>query len=446
MAELTPIPQDSDARSDENEPASPAAPASEGIERNAGDGEPPNQDIEPPSGSGFWKWFQENNPLYLLSLLCMFGGLYLAGKAGQEGASIATIVGFFGVQNVYEIIALMMGLYLLTSNTHLRHGKILLAFVLILLGDVTFYQFRISAMCSIQDSMAISGGVSLLYWFLAVGKVVLALHVLEITLRWEQIVFSTLALGIVYLGPQFFLVSVYDLNNLAVLQSDQYPQWIVYQIWLLAALIQLPVVVGAFRESPFARSVPHRLVGDENQVYSALLLFPFVMLPIQLMLNVMTDDRLRGMPMAVNYIPYLACGAFLLQAIWRNRFSSPTAVQRFDCMIGVVLLGVAYGSSAGVAESATSYLSVMNSINLSVITLGQIASTWWRQNLFSGGLLLSMVSYVAFAEMAAQTKKAYVFVRELSLTAWSAILMGTSFLTLVIGFMLSLKGSKKEGR
>ena len=73
---------------------------------NGGNGAPTRD------GDDSWgAWFVENNPLYLLSVLLMFLGLHLVSReAGAEGGSVSTVLAFFGVQNLYEIIMVGMSL------------------------------------------------------------------------------------------------------------------------------------------------------------------------------------------------------------------------------------------------------------------------------------------------------------------------------------------------
>ncbi|HNV72325.1 MAG TPA: hypothetical protein PKO06_21635, partial [Candidatus Ozemobacteraceae bacterium] len=109
-----------------------------------------SRDVEPAvEEAGFLDWLIDNNPLYLLSVIFMFGGLLLVSKAsyqvpGQAGpdASLSTVVAFFGVQNVYEIIMVGMAIYLIANKVNARHGKILLALELLFLADLTYYQVR----------------------------------------------------------------------------------------------------------------------------------------------------------------------------------------------------------------------------------------------------------------------------------------------------------------
>lgn len=62
-------------------------------------------------------WFRSNNPLYLLSVVLMLLGLYLVGSELESGkVSILTVAGFFAVQNLYEILMIVLVLYLLKNQ------------------------------------------------------------------------------------------------------------------------------------------------------------------------------------------------------------------------------------------------------------------------------------------------------------------------------------------
>ncbi len=226
----------SELKADSNQPPSRIPPT--------GGGDPPE---EPDEGDETWTdWFYENNPLYLLSVLFMFGGLLMASQASHEGATLGTVAGFFGVQNIYEIIMIAMAIYLLRNKVNLRHGKILLVFGLVFLADVTFYQARITAMASVQKAMWVPLTISGIYLVLAGLKLYGVLLMLNITLRWEQFFYSLAAFGMVYFSPQYFMSRVYDLENLKMLQNESFPQRILFQIFLVAALIQIPAIVGSW--------------------------------------------------------------------------------------------------------------------------------------------------------------------------------------------------------
>ncbi|MGM0601600.1 MAG: hypothetical protein ACQETH_17440, partial [Candidatus Rifleibacteriota bacterium] len=63
----------------------------------------------PPANFSFSDWFKRNNPLYLLSVLFMLTGLYLiSSEAQSNNLDIQSLLAFFSVQNVYEIIMLSM--------------------------------------------------------------------------------------------------------------------------------------------------------------------------------------------------------------------------------------------------------------------------------------------------------------------------------------------------
>ncbi|HMM58684.1 MAG TPA: hypothetical protein PKC25_00990, partial [Candidatus Rifleibacterium sp.] len=156
------------------------------------------------NANGLSQWLRNNNPLYLLSVVLMLGGLYLVGSELETGkVSSLAVSGFFLVQNIYEIIMVAMALYLLKKKIQPQHGKLLLFFVLLFLGDLTFYQVRISGL-----STAAGGIATGVYMLMAAVKLAAVIKVLGLTVHHTRLFFAAGAFSLIWVAPKvgYYLV------------------------------------------------------------------------------------------------------------------------------------------------------------------------------------------------------------------------------------------------
>ncbi|HOY68494.1 MAG TPA: hypothetical protein PLP29_16570 [Candidatus Ozemobacteraceae bacterium] len=395
---------------------------------NGGDGD---------DGGSWKKWLRliiDANPLYLLSVLLMIGGLYLIGSAASERVvQVDTVAGFFGIQNVYEIVLVAMAIYLLRTGTNSRHGKLLLIFVMVFLADLTFYQVRIATMDPTWGFV-----IGLLYLALGAAKVGAVLYWLEIRPRWELLVYPFFSFGMIYFAPQY-LYWVLDKVGVGHTGTPFSGQAEVYMIWLLAALIQLPVIVSCWRRSGLETPEPNAAFGDATTLYRALLLFPFVALPFQLEKNVMADAVAGNGAigsLSFVYVPYLLAGAFFVQSFFRNWITKLYTVNAFDAVILMSLTLLAL-----LTERSDAAASGLTNINWYIIIGAHLAVALTRRNLVSASFLGLVVLRHVGVGVKTAAADAYEYGRNLSTTAWAALLMAGSFISLGLGFLVSL-GSK----
>lgn len=397
----------------------------------------PDQPLSAESESGGGQtggWLRlviDANPLYLLSVLLMIAGLYLVNSAASENSvGVETVAGFFGVQNVYEIVLVAMAIYLLRTGTNSRHGKLLLLFVMVFLADLTFYQVRIAVM---DRSWAFV--LSSFYLMIGAAKVWAVLTWLEIKVRWERLVYPFLAFGMIYFAPQY-LYSVMDSVGSGRSGMPFSGQVDVYLIWLVAAAIQLPVIVANWRKSSLETAEPNPYVGDATMFSWALLLFPFVVLPFQLEKNVMADAVAGNGEigsLAFVYVPYLLAGVFFLQSFFRSLVAKYWTVNGFDAVVLVALTAVAVMTSR--ADEIGGGLS---NINWYLLLGAHLAVAITRRNLISASFLGILVLRYFGLGIKSVAHDVYDYGRALSTTAWAALLMAGSFISLGLGFLLSL--------
>ncbi len=411
----------------------PSVPPTRRSRQQGGDGEAAG------TNGGLSQWFIDANPLYLISVLLMFLGLLLvSGEANTKQVGVETVALFFGIQNIYEMLMVAMGIYLLRSSTNLRHGKILLLFVLIFMADLTFYQVRISALSAGWGQM-----VSLLYLLSGAVKLGLAVHLLRITPYWDRLLFPMGAFALIYFAPQYVYHSMDAVGRAGASAAGVPFSGVteIYMIWVLAALIQLPFIVATWRRSNLEDSTPHALLGTEQSFYWALLLVPFVALPFQLVKNMMADAMAANRAIAdmtFVYVPYLLAGLFFVQAFIQKTIRQQGCQNGFDF---VMLMGVV--GFAWVTWQPGEIMAPLGKANLLLALAGHIAVVITRQNLYSAGFLTMIVTWQFFGWIKAGMLRAAGFLSELSSLAWAGILMTGSFIFLGLGFLLSLKSGRQ---
>lgn len=397
-------------------------------------GNPPGGSDSSDGDSPWGDWMRlviDANPLYLLSVLLMIAGLYLInGAASEHSVGVGTVAGFFGIQNVYEIVLVAMAIFLLRTGTNSRHGKLLLIFVLVFLADLTFYQVRIAVMDPTWGFV-----LATLYLLLGAAKVGALLYWLEIKVRWERLVYPLLAFGMIYFAPQY-LYSVMDSTGSGHTGMPFAGHVDVYLIWLVAAAIQLPVIVANWRNSSLEKPEPNRFFGDATTFYQVLILFPFLALPFQLEKNVVADAVAGNSSigsLGFVYLPYLLAGVFFLQSFCRSWIAKYYSINSFDAVV-LVSLTIYTLITARTDETGSG----LSNINWYIIMGAHLAVAFTRQNLVCASFLGLVVLRYFSVGIKSVAIDAYEYGRTLSTTAWAGLLVAGSFLSLGLGFLLSL--------
>ncbi len=400
-----------------------------------------NENLPPDSGEpengggsddGFAGWFQKNNPLYLLSVLFMLLGLHLVSSDVQNSnLSIHGLLAFFAVQNIYEIFMVTMALYLLKNKIQAGHGKILLLFVLLFLGDVTFYQVRISGMSVYYGNIA-----TVIYMMLAAIKLAAVIKILNLTIYHWRIFYVAGSFTLIWVGPKVVYNIIDSVGKAAGSYFDA--TTIVYVIWLSAGLVHLPLIIQHWRRNSLSEEVKHDLVGNETTFWRYLMIFPMVMMPLQLMLNVMTDSSLtlsRTTPPAAMVLPWVILAGFFVQTMWKQGVEETVGINNFDSgLLGLGLILVLATSQA--AE-------IPLTINFVLVTSGLLLTFVSRGNMLNGLALGIIAMYFSGKQLMEVAKEAVDYGSGLSKTAWAAILMVGSFIMLGLGFMVSIHKNKR---
>ena len=372
-------------------------------------------------------WFKKNNPLYLLSVMLMLVGLYLAGSEFESGkVSSLAVSGFFLVQNLYELIMVAMALYLLKQKIQPEHGKILLFFVLLFLGDLTFYQLRISGLSATAGWFA-----TLVYMLLAVIKLAAVIKVLGLTVHHTRIFFAGSAFALIWIGPKIAYMLVDAVGRESITYFDG--SFVFYSLWLIAGLIHLPLIVENWRSSNLNDASPNEYLGDATSLWRWLIIFPAVVLPVQLFINVMSDSYrfiVPNLPVAAVIAPWLLAVAFLIQSLWRHFFTDRSNLNIYDSAVMIAFLVL--------VKISCPDLNVATVINHVLLVVGLIVTSITRGNLVNGGVMGLMVVWHGGEQLMKGAKVAVGYGSGLSRLAWAAILMVGSFFMLLAGFLFSI--------
>lgn len=433
----SPLDLDSDGMPD------PPVPPGDGGGRNAAEGLGDLAD-----------WFYRNNPLYLLSVLLMFAGLFLVSQANDTGVDLFTVVGFYGVQAVYELLMLGMGLYLLKTLVNRGHGLILLFFLLIFACDLTFYQVRISGLAGFAKQTWVAQAVAAGTFLFAAFKLGLVVWMLGLKSRVECLAYSLGAFALIYLGPQ----KLYALIDAGRATATTFGWWEIYLLWLVAAALALPVIVANWRATGFAQPRENPYVGDENRLYRWLVLLPAVVVPLQIVINIHPDARsvnpnLDGMLYCM--IPYLVTLLFLVEVFAREFIAEWVTVNFYDFWLLLMLFVAALlaqgndmiflgpeNPKALVERFGDLYLNPYR-INLLLVIFAQAVCALTRANAMSAGFVLTVGGYFMLGSLKQGVAAAYDYANAFSRVTWAAILMVFSFLFLGLGFAMSLLGARK---
>jgi len=406
----------------------------------------------------FKDWLYKNNPFYLISVFLIFWGLYLVSvdNTGRGPGSLKTLVLFYGIQNIYELLMLAMALYLMLKKINMSHGKLLLFFIFLFLVDATMYQAAIANACGPSDKTTWVGiAVSSLYLFFAIIKLGLVVHLLKITPRVSMAVYALAAFAIIYFSRHY---SSY-LITLNTPDVRFFGWWELYAIWLIAAIIQLPVILNSWWKPAFETDVENKYMGSENTFYTTLLIVPFIALPLQIALNIHPDLASKNSEIAAKlaycYIPYIFLGAYFVETIWFKAMSEGLGlIDTFDFFAGFFALFFANVTRPLDVWIFGDTILYPHRLNLALIFGFVLFIALSRKNRMCLALLVMGALYYTRSYTARVMDLVYYVndfmggllekYRKLTTTARAIILIVSSFVFLGLGFMMSLIGASRD--
>lgn len=387
-----------------------------------------------PDNNSFVEWFRKNNPLYLLSVVLMLFGLYLAGSELETGnVSALAVSGFFAIQNLYEILMVGMALYLLKNRIQPEHGKLLLIFVLLFLGDLTFYQVRISGLNAAAGSVA-----TVVYILMAVIKFAAVIKVLGLTIHKARIFYVFSAFTLIWVAPKVAYLIVDSIGKESLSYFDG--SYSFYTLWLIAGLIHLPLIIENWKTNLLNTHQENAYLGNETTFWRWLIIFPFVLLPVQLLLNVMSDSyRMVNptLPTAAIIAPWLLGAAFFIQTLWRHHIRTHNHLNTFDSIVMLSFLAIVMLTSSAVTLPVV--------INYFLLITGLVVTWLTRDNHLNASGMAFVGLWHAGDQMLRGASSVVHYGSGLSRLAWAGILMFGSFVLLVTGFIFSI-GKPASGK
>ncbi|MBF0409093.1 MAG: hypothetical protein HQM10_17225 [Candidatus Riflebacteria bacterium] len=378
----------------------------------------------------FSEWFSKNNPFYLISVFMMFLGLWLiSSESSATNSSLYTVISFFGIQNLYEIIIISMGLFLVRKNVNSRHGLMLLCFLPLFLTDMTFFQARVS---SLSQTAGLT--VSTVYLILAGVKVFLIMKFLEIKLEWDRLVYIFTSLALIYFGPIYIYYTLEKSagHDIMVWQANN-----IYALWLISAIAAIPFVVKNFKKSTVDKTIENSYLSDSNTFYRYTMKFIFFMTFVQMMVNTTSTGLFRESGSILhNIIPVLTVGLFFVEAFIRRQLETESEINTLDITVLTAALIMCFSETVKL-------LPEIYYINLTIVYSALIICFIFRKNYYSLAIISLSAGYYIFGKTVAVLQNVLAAGRELSRTGWAIMLTVFSFVFLIVGFIFSMKSSKK---
>jgi len=204
-----------------------------------------------------------HNPFYLLSALCMVAGCFalnsdLATRSGELGKLLALI----GTLNLYELILVSLGLYLIRRRGIIRDGRTLLLLEAPLLVDLAFLNAEVASVRFWPGLL-----INVLLLGLALAKVAVITRVLSG--RWPRRAYTFMA---VELAALFLLPSLFKHweQGRSPSSADFYAAW-----WGAALLLVLFELMARFSAKADLPNSEPRIWITIRRIYSTL---PFLSL------------------------------------------------------------------------------------------------------------------------------------------------------------------------
>lgn len=392
---------------------------------------PVSEDIKLPST--LVNWLENNNPLYLISVLLMLIGLYIAGiELEKETTSALMTSGFFVAQNIYELLMLAMGLYLIKNRIQINHGKILLFLVLIFLGDLTFYQIRLSVSNPFIGNIA-----TVFYIILGFLKFAIVLKILQIKVNILKALYIASAFLLIWIAPKIMYGIVDSIHSNEEILLD--PAMALYILWLTAGLIHLPILIKHWANNNIWQFTNNEYFGDESKFWHYTILFVFTVMPIQLFLNLEpTGPSEYVIPLGAIFAPWLVIAPFFLQTFFKTFLRKYIYVNTYDSLVLIF-----FGALVFLTTVKGTMPTVVNQL---LLFAGLLATSITRKNIVNGAVMCFWGLGYTGVQIKTGTEQAVEYGRELSRVTWAIILILISFMMLGLGFALSLFISKQKNQ
>src|SRR4051794_27673114 len=146
----------------------------------------------PPSSNPLLRFLVHSNPFYLLSALCMIAGCFALNSALQtRSGELPKLLLLMGTLQLYELLLVGLGLYLIVKHRLDRDGRTLLLLDAVFLVDLTFLNNETAA-TNLWAGILVNG----LTVLLAVGKIALVTAALSVRFPRRTFGFVVLQLAV----------------------------------------------------------------------------------------------------------------------------------------------------------------------------------------------------------------------------------------------------------
>jgi len=245
----------------------------------------------------FLRFIIDHNPCYLLSGACMLLGCWLLNFALYTRAGdIHNLLLLLLVINLYEMLLITLGLFLIKRVAFKRDGRILLSLQALFLVDVTFTSGMISTI-----DLHIGLLINLAVLILAALKVSVILHNLRLPGAGRMSVFIMLEILVLLAIPTIY-------KWIALPRHGHIPALAVYATWWLAGL--LPMIGLLMHRLPSRRLLAPP--GIEHAMGIVFIILPFASLLVHLysaawvysidFTRAFVAPVLLGLALAVNFL------------------------------------------------------------------------------------------------------------------------------------------------
>lgn len=209
------------------------------------------------------RFLLDHNPFYLLSVFSMLGGFYTFEHAlDPKPENFGTLLLLAGTLQLYEVVLIGLGLYLIVRRGLTRDGRLLLLLESVFLVDASYF----GAVCFTADRWwGLWVNVALLA--LAAGKLAAIGRILRLPYTVREFAFIVSQLALLFAAPGFFRWMA---------RWNPLPVWAIYAVWWAAGV---SIAVRALAASSVGRGgAASRAPAVDAPLRAALDVLPFASL------------------------------------------------------------------------------------------------------------------------------------------------------------------------
>ena len=370
-------------------------------------------------GSAISAWIVRNNPIYLVSAVCMLAScVLLANSSSHWGIPLKQLLLLDGTLLLYQVALFGMGSYLIFKRRVFRDGKTLLILDAVFLADITFVSTEL-----LTSDLKIGLYVGIVLFLLGAARAWWVGKKLLTNFQTHRYFFALLALAMLVAVPA--LLKYFD-DGTSITQVTFYGLW-----WIVGLTLAAAVVADHVRGS---EPVPRSL----GWVQSAYLVAPFASLIVHLAILHYVYDVSFSFAMLT---PVLLALAMVLNHGDHARENRPVQL----IMLIVALLGGLGGSSSLSFHLGSVILTpVKLTLAATYATAVYLYAVRYAMRLLIAGAVVGGLATVAptFDEMVKALDKTVRWLARFlpsSRTGWGILGIIASFALLALGALVSLR-------